>query len=59
MAVELGREGCPVVLSDEMGRPFQADGSSVRGHDAEEADPVMKSFLGYNKELGLYQINNR
>lgn len=32
---------------DEMGRPFQADGSSVRGSEAEEAGPIMKSFLGH------------
>lgn len=59
MAVELWGEGCPEVLADEMERLFQADGSSVRGSEAEEAGPAMKSFLGHNKQFGLYQISNR
>lgn len=57
--VELCGEECEVVLADEMERPFQADGNSVMGNEAEEMGLAMKSLLGHDKEFELYAISNR
>lgn len=47
-----------MVLTHEMERPFQADGSSVMKEEPEEADSLMNSPVGYNKEFGLYLISS-
>lgn len=50
--VELCGEGCAV----KMGRPFQADGSSIMGEEPEESDPVRKSPVGHNEQFRFYSI---
>lgn len=54
--VELRGAGCAVVFAVEPGRPFQADGSIVKGEELEEADPVRKSPVGHNEQFGLNSI---